>query len=176
MCTYYEWNSEKEAFVKSQIPSKKKFRVIYRLAKNSNKDAILDFEIECKKTEPEVYISDYSNIRKKLQSISFDRMKDSNLVLALGDNKEVGELSMGWYFDYETNCRVGVITGLWVIKPYRMAGIDRGLITFAKKRFKKLRVKRIELIVGLKNLAALEFYKKLGFKIRKVGQAILDLG
>lgn len=57
-----------------------------------------------------------------------------------------------------------------------MAGIDKGLIVFAEKRFKKLRVKRIELIVGLKNLAALEFYKKLGFKIRKVGQAILDLG
>lgn len=95
MRTYYEWNSEKEAFVKSQIPSKKKFRVIYKLAKNSDKDAILDFEIECEKTEPEVYISDYSNIREKLHSISFDRMKDFKFVLALVDNKVVGELSMG---------------------------------------------------------------------------------
>lgn len=175
MSPYYEWNPKKEEFVESLKPSQKKnFPVIYRLAKNSDKNAILDFEMECKKTEPEVYISQYNNLRKELQSISFDRMRNFKVVLALVDNKVVGELSMGWYFNYETNCKVGVIPGLWVLKPYRMAGIGKGLIEFAKEKLKKSGAKRIELIVGLKNLAAREFYRKLGFQIRKVGQVSLE--
>lgn len=174
MSPYYEWDSKKEAFIKSHKPRRKNFQVLYRVAKNSDKNAILNFEIECEKTEPEVYLSKYSNVRKKLQSISFDRMNDFKLVLALVDNKVVGELSMGWYFNYETNCKVGVIPGLWVLKPYRMANIGRGLVDFAKKEFKELGVKRIELIVGLRNYAAQEFYKKLNFQIRKVGQVSLE--
>lgn len=176
MCPYYKWNSKKDKFVKStKLPKKRNFQVIYRSAKNRDKKAILKFEIECEKTEPEVYISEYNNLRKKLPSINFNKRKDFKVVLALADNKIVGELSMSWYFDYERNCKVGVIPGLWVLKSYHMAGIGRGLIDFAKKKFKRLKVRRIELIFGLKNLAAQEFYKKLGFKTRRVGQSILDL-
>jgi ribosomal protein S18 acetylase RimI-like enzyme len=136
---------------------------------------MLGFEIECEKTEPEIYTSEHNSLRKKLQSINFGETKNFEVVLALANNKVVGELSIGYYFDYERNCKVGVIPGLWVLKPYRMAGIGRSLIDFAKKRLKELGFRRIELIVGLGNLAGIEFYKNLGFKIRKVGQVILEL-
>lgn len=178
MCPYYEWDSKKEEFVESPKPPKReKLQVLYRSAKNSDKQAMLNFEIECEKTEPEVfsYMSSFAERRRELESISFGKASDFRVLLALADNRIVGELSMSWYYDYDTNRKVGVIPGLWVLRPYRMAGIGRGLTDFAKREFKKLEVRRIELIVGLGNLAAQEFYKKLGFKTRKVGQSILDL-
>jgi ribosomal protein S18 acetylase RimI-like enzyme len=172
---YYVWNSERDKFVKSvELPKNRVFHVVYRTAINRDKDAILKFEIECEKTEPEVYISEYDDLQKKLPSIDFDKRKDFEIVLASVDNKIVGLLSMSWYFDYERNCRVGVIPGLWVLKPYRVAGIGKGLMLFAREMCKKLNVQRIELVVGVKNLAAQEFYKKLGFKNMKVNQLVLD--
>ena len=133
-------------FIQYYPPKEKNFRVIYRPAQNRDKEAILKFEIECKKTEPEVYISEYNNLRRKLPSINFNKRKDFKIVLALVDNKIVGLLSMSWYFDYERNCKVGVIPGLWVLKSYRMAGIGKGLIKFAKEKFRTLEVGRIELV------------------------------
>lgn len=58
--------------------------------------------------------------------------------------------------------------------PYRIADIGGKLINFAKNEFKKWRVKRISLVVGIFNLAAKEFYKKCGFQIRRIDEAIYN--
>ncbi len=179
MCPYYEWNSKKDKFVKStKSPKKRNFHLIYRLAKNRDKEAISKFEIECIKSEPDIYlqIPDFKNFKKKLKSVNFNQAKDFAVAIALVNRKVVGLLSMSWFFDYDTKCRIGLITDIWVLKSYRIAGVGTGLLNFAKETFKRLAIKRIELIVGLKNLVAKRFYKKLGFKIRKIGQAILELG
>jgi len=178
MCPYYEWSSKKDKFVKCPKPQKKYFEVSCRLAKNSDKKLLLDFENECVKTEPEIFKAELEYHQKRLQSIpiiNFNHRENFKVVMALVDKREVvGELSMGWYFNYEVNSKVGVITGLWVLKPYRMAGIGKKLIGFAKNEFKKWEIKRIALIVGLFNLAAQVFYKKLGFRIRNIGEAISE--
>ncbi|MDW8114181.1 MAG: GNAT family N-acetyltransferase [candidate division WOR-3 bacterium] len=93
------------------------------------------------------------------------------------EKKILGILSMGYYLE---NCdeeiqKVGVISLIFVLKPFRMAGIGKGLINFSKKIFRKWKVKKIELKVGLKNLAGIEFYKKLGFKIRKICLATIEI-
>ena len=178
MQPYYEWNSKKEKFVKKPRPPRKSYtKVVYKLATNTDKHKILDFETECIKTEPDIYlhIPDFNDFKKRLKSIDFKKAKDFAVVLALVKGKVVGLLSMSWYYNYDMRCKVGLITDIWVLKSYRMAGIGTGLVNLAKKKFKKLDIKRIELIVGTKNLAAQEFYKKLGFKIRIIGQAILQI-
>lgn len=178
MRRYYKWNPKTASFVMSPKPLKKrKIKVIYRLAKNIDKDALLEFELECFKTETEVFPTepDFEERKKVLSSIDLDKQKNFAVIIALANNRIVGQLSMGWYFNYDTNCQIGVIPGLWVLKSYRMAGVGRGLVDFAKDEFRKRKVKDIELIVGLNNLAAQEFYKRLGFEIKRVGLGVLNL-
>jgi len=178
MTSYYEWDSKKEKFVKKPRPPRRSYaKVVYKLATNTDKHKILDFETECIKTEPDIYlhIPDFNDFKKKLKLVNFNKAKDFAVVIAVVVSKIVGLLSMSWYYNYDMKCKVGLITDIWVLKSHRMASIGTGLINFAKKRFKRLGIKRIELIVGTKNLAAQEFYKKLGFKIRIVGQAILQI-
>jgi len=177
MTQYYEWDNKKDKFVKvRKLCRRRNLKIKYKLAKNSDKIEILKFEIDCVKSEPDIYLHlpDFKDFKKKLKLIDFNQTKDFAVAIALLNNKVVGLLSMSWYFNYDTKCKIGLITDIWVLKPYRIAGVGTGLINFAKKTFKALAIKRIELIVGLKNLAAKRFYKKLGFKIRKVGQAILE--
>ncbi len=177
MKVYYEWNNKKEKFVKARRPSCiKNLTVTYRFAMNSDKTKILNFEIECIKTEPDIYlhVPDFNKFKEEIKSVDFNKAKDFAVVLALVEKKVVGLLSMSWYYNFDMKCKVGLVNDVWVLKSYRISGIGAGLINFTKKKFKKLGIKKIELIVGIKNLAALEFYKKLGFKIRKVEQAILE--
>ncbi|MEO0093185.1 MAG: GNAT family N-acetyltransferase [candidate division WOR-3 bacterium] len=179
MSPYYEWDAKKDKFVRCPKPPKKNIKVRLRLANNRDKKLLLDFERECVRTEPEVFIDELKYYRKRLRlipKVNFSQKKNFKVVIALINHKIVGQLAMAWYFCYETNSKVGVITGLWVLKPYRMAGIGRKLITFAKKEFKKWGVKRITLVVGISNLAAKEFYKKCGFKIRRIDEAIYENG
>jgi len=174
---YYEWNLKKDKFVKHPKPPRKHFKVSYRLAKNYDKKLLFAFEKECVKTEPEILKPEYEYIKKKLRTIrtmNFNRAKEFKVIIALVADKVVGELSMSWYFNPEINSKVGIIIGLWVLKPYRMAGIGSGLINFAKKEFRKMGIKRIELVVGLFNRAALAFYQKLGFEIKRIGRASLN--
>lgn len=177
---YYLWDAKKDKFVKSKKPPKKKIEVFYRLAKNKDKEKIIDFEMECQKLEPEIFISlsSYKTIKRKWQKINLAKRDNFATIIALTkkERKVVGILSMGWYFDnYDEEIqKVGVISLLFVLKPFRMAGIGKGLINFSQKIFRKWGVKRIELKVGIKNLAGLEFYRKLKFKIRKIGLATLD--
>lgn len=177
MEVYYEWNNKKDRFVKTHRPFRIRNRkTIYRLAKNSDKTKILNFEIECIKTEPDIYlhVPDFNKFKEEIKSVDFNKAKDFAVVLALLEKNVAGLLSMSWYYNFDMKCKIGLINDVWVLKSYRISGIGAGLINFTKKKFKKLGIKRIELIVGIKNLAALEFYKKLGFKIKKVGQAILE--
>lgn len=84
-------------------------------------------------------------------------------------------LSISRYFDGDTGERVGVIPGVWVLKPFRMAGIGRRLMEEAKKEFLARGIRRVELMVGLDNLAARVFYEKMGFKIHPMGRAVIHL-
>jgi len=170
---YYEWDL-KNKFVKLPKTRKKFGKVILRFAENRDKKFILEFERECVRTEPEIFQDELRYYQKRLSSIPVIDLsrKDFKVIIALVNNQVVGELSMSSYFDYETNSLVGVITGLWVLKPYRIAGIGKKLIRFAKAEFKKWGIKRITLTVGLFNLAACAFYKKMGFAIRKIGEGI----
>jgi len=174
MTPYYEWEPKKNKFVvKRKRPPKRKIAVRYQIAKNSDKEAILRFQVEAEESEPEIWeSSEIENLKRTFKAIDFEKENNNfKVILAIADNKVVGTLSMSWYFCLESGGTAGVISGLFVLKNYRLAGIGRGLIEFAKREFRKLVVKKIELIVGLDNLAALAFYKKLGFKIKKIGYA-----
>ena len=55
---------------------------------------------------------------------------------------------------------------LWVAEPYRLAGIATLLMNEALDLARKLRLWRVRLYVGMDNLAARNYYRKMGFAER----------
>lgn len=174
---YYFWNNRRQQFVKGKKPNNKPLSVTIRLATNNDREAIVSFSEDCAETEPEVYElpSNFAEIQERVRQTDFERNPEFAVILALLGKKLVGMLSISWYFNDDTCERVGVIPGVWVLKPFRMAGIGHRLMEEAKKEFLARGIRRVELMVGLDNLAARAFYEKMGFKIHPMGRAVIHL-
>jgi ribosomal protein S18 acetylase RimI-like enzyme len=174
---YYEWDSKQDKFAEVPRPDKPTFNPIIRLARNADKPLIRQFFRDCCNTEPDVarLPPDFDQVCARIEATDLDDNPDLAMALALVDELMVAEMSMSRYFQDSTFEWVGVIPGLWVLKPYRHAGIAGRLMEFAKQESLRRGFSRIELLVGLDNLAAIEFYKSQGFTINPIGRGILDL-
>jgi len=174
---YYEWDAGQGIFTAKPKPGPRSRPVEYRLATNADRTGIIGFYHACAETEPEVYSlpEDFEEIKERVMDTDYERHESFALALALSDGRIAGEVSLSWYFDDYTVRRIGVIPGLWILKPYRLAGIGRGLISFARQESTRLGIHRVELVVGKDNLAARRFYERVGFVVRDMGQAILEL-
>ncbi len=175
---YYKWDPETEAFVAAPTHDREeRIDAACRLAGETDRTAILDFEAEYERSEPQSFLraTGFQDFRTGLWSADLGAADQTALAVALVGNKVVGELSMSHYEDTSEGIRVGVIRGLCVLKPYRQAGIGRQLFEIAKEQFRVWGAGRIELMYGLRNLADQEFCKKLGFEIPRTGYAVYHL-
>lgn len=74
---------------------------------------------------------------------------------------------VGYIFGYIHNDE-GEIVSISVHPNYRRLGIGRRLMEVLFSIFKNKKVKKCFLQVRVSNISAIEFYKKLGFKILKI--------
>jgi GNAT superfamily N-acetyltransferase len=178
MESYYKWDPDKEEFVPSSIESRREpFRAVFRIATDRDRTAILDFEAEYERSEPQSFLraTGFHDFQTGMWSSDLGADAQAAVAVAFVGNRVVGELSMSYYDDTHEGVKVGVIRGLCVLKPYRQAGIGRGLFTLGEEQFRRWGAERVELMYGLRNLADQEFCRRLGFEITRAGHAVYRL-
>jgi GNAT superfamily N-acetyltransferase len=178
MAPYYKWDPEKEEFVVSPAQTRgKQVNAVLRIASDRDRTAILDFEAEYERSESHSFLraTGFQDFQTGMWSADLGADDQTAVAVACVEGKVVGELSMGHYDDTHEGVKVGVIRGLCVLRPYRQAGIGRGLFSLGKEQFRRWGVARIELMYGLRNLADQEFCTKLGFEITRAGYAVYKL-
>jgi GNAT superfamily N-acetyltransferase len=175
---YYKWDPEKEEFVASYEEHRRKpISVAFRMATERDRTAILDFEAEYERSEPQSFLkaTGFHDFQTGMWSADLGADAQAAVMVAFVESKIVGELSMSCYDDTHEGLKVGVIRGLCVLKPYRQAGIGRGLFRMGEEQFKRWGAERVELMYGLRNLADQQFCRKLGFEITQAGRAVYKL-
>lgn len=108
-------------------------------------------------------LSTYKNLEKELAEELAD--KDSLFLVVEKDNKIVG------YFRgaiepapaYTSPKKIGVIYDIYIAEEYRKRGIGEALMKEVLEWFELKNIKNIELSVDARNIAAINFWKKMGF-------------
>ena len=178
MSSYYKWDADSEDFVAVPAsPAERAVEPAYRLATERDRSAILDFEAEYERAESQSFLraTGFYDFRTGVWSADLGAHEHSSAILAILNNKVVGELSMSCYDDTLEGVKVGVIRGLCVLRQYRQNGIGRALFHHARDQFRRWGSRRIELMYGLRNRADEEFCRRVGFEITRAGQAVYRL-
>lgn len=87
----------------------------------------------------------------------FNNFQKDILLIARYKDKPVG-----MFFLYNLN-DWSMSTGMFVVPSLRKKGIGKMLLNEAEKRLKKKGIKSISLLVDVKNIEGLNFWKKVGF-------------
>ncbi|MCR4405172.1 MAG: GNAT family N-acetyltransferase [Candidatus Acetothermia bacterium] len=105
------------------------------------------------------------------------RIPNDFVIVAELDRKIIGLLLLIFYYRFDEACPSAWIENLFVLKAFRGYRVATRLVDLAKELAKRRGCKALSLIVGLRNLAGLRFYRQCGFKINKaVGLASQELG
>jgi ribosomal protein S18 acetylase RimI-like enzyme len=90
------------------------------------------------------------------------------LIVAEENNKIVGYLlyKLDASYPFKVKEKWAYISDLYVLPEYRRRGIGNALINQMEEIVKKSGIYKVRLLVWGENTNALEFYKKLGFKIK----------
>ncbi|MCH4886298.1 GNAT family N-acetyltransferase [Acidaminobacter sp. JC074] len=129
---------------------------------NENKDSLIDFEQTIRKTEPEIWPSEFSEreYRRKLSERDFDNK--NNLVLcAILDDKIIGRCDLIIQESFMDFTKTGYIDWIYVEKAYRGKGVGKLLIEKTVEKVKMLGAEYCYLFTAA-NEEAQAFYKSLG--------------
>ena len=183
---WYVWSDAKERFVRAKrspqdarLAEALEEQLRIRLAGARDRRKLCEFHQAAFETEPEIWLpgeADLRKVHKGLNQWKPAEYPNDFVIVAELDGKIVGLLLLVMYYRFDNGCPSAWIENLFVLKDFRGYRIATRLVEFAKELAEHRGCKALGLIVGLRNLAALRFYEKCGFKINKhVGLASRDL-
>ncbi len=166
---YFDWDVNKEEFIKIERPQLSrvnKNNIKFKIATNNDVKLLTEYKIKCS-NEPEIIMKNFDEklYQEKLIKADLDNINNFALILALYDNKVIGELDLIWHYAFFDLCKSAFIDWLYVLRDYRLGGVAKGMFEFACDILKQQDINEIRLLVGNKNLPAIGFYKTLGFDI-----------
>lgn len=182
---WYVWNDAKEHFVRTRRPPrdarlvealKKQLKI--RLADARDRQKLFEFQRECFETEPEIWLPGEANLRQVREGLkrwSPAEYPNEFVIVAELKRRIIGLLLLVVCYRFDDGRPSAWIENIFVLKDFRGYKVATRLIEFAKKLARRKGCERLSLIVGLRNLAALRFYKKCGFRIKEIGRASLEL-
>lgn len=181
---WYIWDGTKDCFVCTKRPPldpeliKAMQRLKIRLAKINDRQKLFNFRREALETEPEIWLPDEINlneIHKNIDKWEPSKYPSDFVIVAELNGKIIGYLHLLIHYRLFDGGPSAWIEDLFVLKNFRGYKVGTKLVEFAKEMARKKGCKTLRLIVGLKNLAGLSFYKQCGFKISKIGLATIKL-
>lgn len=94
-----------------------------------------------------------------------DLIKNEFVIIAMKDEKMIGYLAgtINKKGSYEL-LQYGEINNMLVDNNYRGSGIGKQLINYFKEYCKSKNINNLKVVASAKNINAIEFYKKQGFK------------
>jgi ribosomal protein S18 acetylase RimI-like enzyme len=78
--------------------------------------------------------------------------------------EDLGYVILTFGYDLEFGGRQAIVTDLYVVDRYRRLGLGTQTLHFLEETCRKMAIAALELQVERKNVAALAFYRKLGFE------------
>lgn len=174
---WYVWNDAKERFVRVKRPPRDarlaavlKKRLKIRLADVRDRQKLYEFQRACFETEPEIWLpgeTDLHKVRMGLHRWDPADYPNEFVIVAELDGKIIGLLLLVVCYRFDNGCPLARIENIFVLKDFRGYKVATRLVEFAKKLAQQQGCEVLSLIVGLRNLAALRFYKRCGFKVNK---------
>lgn len=125
-----------------------------------NIDKLVDFELEARITEPDVFLGDFngkeykSKISKSLIEKEFINTK---VLLAYEDDKVIGRIDLMILASLMDGGKRGYVDWIYVLKEYRHNKVAQELFKSAEKYLKEIGVNDYFLIVA-RNKEAQDFY------------------
>ncbi|MDJ0270126.1 MAG: GNAT family N-acetyltransferase [Aigarchaeota archaeon] len=181
---WYVWDEEDERFVRTRRPpqdskpAKAIRRAKIRVAGVKDRQKLFEFRREAIETEPEIWLPDeldLHEIRKNIKEWKTAAYSNNFIIVAELGEKIIGFLHLTIYYRLFNGGPSAWVEDIFVLKNFRGYKVGTRLVRFAREIAKRKGCKTLRLIVGLENLAGLRFYKQCGFKISRIGLAIMRL-
>lgn len=173
---WYVWSGAKGHFVRSKRPPRDAHlaaalqRLKIRLASTQDRRELFEFQRAAYETEPEIWLPGEANldkVREGLNKWNPAEYPNTFVIVAELNGKIIGLLLLGVSYRFDNACPSAWIENLFVLKSFRGYGVATRLVKFAKELAQQRGCKGLSLIVGLRNLAGVRFYRRCGFQINK---------
>lgn len=113
------------------------------------------------------FLDVFNDLRERVGSITIYSNKLNNnaeCYVMINKGKEIGFMA---FYANNINCCLGYVSLIGIKENYRCKGYGHQLLNYCCTYLKRIGMKKVQLEVSESNIAAIQFYKKNGFKRNK---------
>ncbi|NLK08985.1 MAG: GNAT family N-acetyltransferase [Firmicutes bacterium] len=150
--------------------------ITFTVATNHDIEAICEFELQARITEPDVlWDIDLAAYKQTLFGLDLGELTDSKIVIAKGNRHVIGRCDLTIMFSLLDCEKVGYIDWIYTLKGFRGNGVGKGMIKKAEEYFKNQDVRKFFLFTATNKQAQRFYHRQSGFIISNKEVAEKDL-